>query len=288
MNWYLFFLFCQLLWKEAMLWCHWRIITQLHGFNVSYNEYYFENMSIIFFFLFGFCFCFVFLFAQLHFAQLYTFTYTWMFQCVSDMELISLFGFHAPFAIHVIFFSIFVFWVSICDIFGVRTIVAPVIMYVCMAIKTSVICDLIWFFLWSHFRLKTITNNVFAIRLYTDRISLIFISIWQTVFKPAVVNHDPVGLHYFLILCISQSNGTKMIFLLVVRFPYFLLLRSVMYFMRNYVAVTQRKAFELHCIHYAVAVDYFSYHIEAETKWPPFGRRHFQVHFLERKFMDVA
>ena len=37
------------------------------------------------------------------------------------------------------FFSKFVFWVSICDIFGVRIIVAPVIMYVCMAIKTFVI-----------------------------------------------------------------------------------------------------------------------------------------------------
>ena len=60
------------------------------------------------------------------------------------MELISLFGFHAPFAIHVDFFSIFVFWVSICDIFGARIIVAPVIMYVCMY-GNKVFCDLIWF-----------------------------------------------------------------------------------------------------------------------------------------------
>ena len=26
--------------------------------------------------------------------------------------------------------------------------------------------------------------------------------------------------------------------------------------------------------------------IEAETKWPPFRRRHFQTHFLEWKFMN--
>ena len=107
MIWYLFW-FWQLLWKEQMLWCHWRIATQLHGFNVSYNEYHFENMSILFFFFSFFFCCFVFLFARLHLAQLYTFTYTWMFQCVSDMELISLLGFHAPFAIHVIFVHIWV------------------------------------------------------------------------------------------------------------------------------------------------------------------------------------
>ena len=27
-------------------------------------------------------------------------------------------------------------------------------------------------------------------------------------------------------------------------------------------------------------------HIEAETKWPPFRRQHFQVHFLERKRLN--
>ena len=27
-------------------------------------------------------------------------------------------------------------------------------------------------------------------------------------------------------------------------------------------------------------------HIEAETKWPSFRRRHFQTHFLERKSMN--
>ena len=30
----------------------------------------------------------------------------------------------------------------------------------------------------------------------------------------------------------------------------------------------------------------FWYHIEAETKWPPFSRRHFQMHFLEWKCMN--
>ena len=29
------------------------------------------------------------------------------------------------------------------------------------------------------------------------------------------------------------------------------------------------------------------WHIEAETKWPPFSRRHFQMHFLERICMNV-
>ena len=29
-------------------------------------------------------------------------------------------------------------------------------------------------------------------------------------------------------------------------------------------------------------------HIEAETKWPPFSRRHFQMHFVERKWMNFA
>ena len=27
-------------------------------------------------------------------------------------------------------------------------------------------------------------------------------------------------------------------------------------------------------------------HIEAETKWPPFSRRHFQMDFLEWKYMN--
>ena len=31
--------------------------------------------------------------------------------------------------------------------------------------------------------------------------------------------------------------------------------------------------------------EYVFKHIEAETKWPPFPRRHFQVHFLEPKCM---
>ena len=30
------------------------------------------------------------------------------------------------------------------------------------------------------------------------------------------------------------------------------------------------------------------YHIEAETKWTPFPRRHFQMHFLEWKCMNFA
>ena len=30
-----------------------------------------------------------------------------------------------------------------------------------------------------------------------------------------------------------------------------------------------------------------SWHIEAKTKWPPFSRRHFQIHFLEWKCMNV-
>ena len=28
------------------------------------------------------------------------------------------------------------------------------------------------------------------------------------------------------------------------------------------------------------------YHIEAETKWPPFSRQHFQMHFLEWKYVN--
>ena len=31
----------------------------------------------------------------------------------------------------------------------------------------------------------------------------------------------------------------------------------------------------------------FIYHIEAETKWPPFSRRHFEMHFREWKCMNV-
>ena len=30
----------------------------------------------------------------------------------------------------------------------------------------------------------------------------------------------------------------------------------------------------------------FVYHIETETKWPPFRRRHFQMHFLEWKLLN--
>ena len=30
------------------------------------------------------------------------------------------------------------------------------------------------------------------------------------------------------------------------------------------------------------------YHIEAETKWTRFRRRHFQMHFIERKCMNFA
>ena len=29
-------------------------------------------------------------------------------------------------------------------------------------------------------------------------------------------------------------------------------------------------------------------HIEAETKWPPFGRGHFQMHFLEWKHLNFT
>ena len=141
MIWYLFW-FWQLLWKEEMLWCHWRITTQLHGFDVSFNEYHFENMSIIFFFLFGFCFCFVFLFAQLHLVQFYTFTCTWMFQCVPDMELISLFRFHAPFVIHVIFFHICVLGFYLWHIWC-QNYCCPCY-HVCMYDNED-FCDLIWF-----------------------------------------------------------------------------------------------------------------------------------------------
>ena len=142
MIWYLFW-FWQLLWKEEMLWCHWRITTQLHGFNVSYNEYHFENMYYYFSFYLDFVFVLFFLFAQLHLAQLYTFTYTWMFQCVSDMELISLFGFHAPFAIHVIFFFnisvlCFYLWHIWC-----QNYCCPCY-HVCMYGNKD-FCDLIWF-----------------------------------------------------------------------------------------------------------------------------------------------
>ena len=35
-----------------------------------------------------------------------------------------------------------------------------------------------------------------------------------------------------------------------------------------------------------VTCDDISYHIEAETKWPPFRRRHFQVHFHEWKLLN--
>ena len=33
-----------------------------------------------------------------------------------------------------------------------------------------------------------------------------------------------------------------------------------------------------------ISCQFTPYHIEAETKWSPFRRRHFQAHFLERKF----
>ena len=96
---------------------------------------------LFFFFLFGFCFCFVFLFAQLHLAQLYNLTYTWMFQCVSDMELISLFGFHAPFAIHVIFFHICVLGFYLWHIWC-QNYCCPCY-HVCMYGNKD-FCDLIW------------------------------------------------------------------------------------------------------------------------------------------------
>ena len=35
------------------------------------------------------------------------------------------------------------------------------------------------------------------------------------------------------------------------------------------------------------AWSFIIYHIEAETKWPPFCRRHFQMHFLEWKCLNI-
>ena len=41
-------------------------------------------------------------------------------------------------------------------------------------------------------------------------------------------------------------------------------------------------------IKHGICVDFFNQHFEAETKLPPYHRRHFQVHFLEWKCMNFS
>ena len=72
----------------------------LHEFNVSYNNHHFENMYNLIFFNHILRFL---IFAQLHLAELYIFLYTCIFLCESDMDLLSMFGFHTLFAMRTIF-----------------------------------------------------------------------------------------------------------------------------------------------------------------------------------------
>ena len=39
-------------------------------------------------------------------------------------------------------------------------------------------------------------------------------------------------------------------------------------------------------LHTVLRLQFINQHIEAETKWPPSSRRHFQMDFLERKYMN--
>ena len=110
---------------------------------MSYNEYHFENMYYFFSFYLDFVFV---LFSFLHSCTWHSCTLSLVhFHICLNVSMCIRYGAHKPVWVscslcHTCdFFSIFVFWVSICDIFDVRIIVVPVIMYVCMAIKTFVI-----------------------------------------------------------------------------------------------------------------------------------------------------